>query len=337
MRHPGKTPRFRGPKGEVLPGSIAEVNYLNLGGVDQWVMIRGASRTNPPLLILHGGPGLSDTPFLRQCNASLENSFTVVYWDQRGAGKSFDKTIPKASMKVEQFIADLDQLVDRVRARLGARKVAIFGHSWGSALGVLYAARFPDKVAAYVGSGQYGDWAAAEAASYAIALAAARARNHRKAEKALRAVGPPPYGADRLLMERTWLQRLEGQLRPKALWTMSRLILGAPEYSVFDLPKIVCGFRFSLRAMWDEVSRLNLVKAVPSLQIPVFFFLGRRDHWVPAETSVAYFDALTAPSKKLVWFEESGHEPFVDEPAKFNTMMVDLVRPVMVSTGRPDS
>jgi pimeloyl-ACP methyl ester carboxylesterase len=84
------------------------------------------------------------------------------------------------------------------------------------------------------------------------------------------------------------------------------------------------GFRPSLDAMWTEVSRLNLVKLVP-----VFFFLGRHDHWVAPEISVAYFDALTAPSKALVWFEESGHEPFVDEPAKFNASMAELVRPVL--------
>jgi pimeloyl-ACP methyl ester carboxylesterase len=331
----GKTSTFHSPQDGALPDSIAEINYLNLGGFDQWVMIRGESLANPPLVILHGGPGFSDTPFLRQCNRSLEKSFTVVYWDQRGAGKSFDSRIPKASMRVEQFISDLDQLVENVCARLGKKKVAIFGHSWGSVLGVLYVDRFPDKVAAYVGCAQYGDWAAAESASYAMALAEAQHRNNRKAETALRAVGPPPYTASGLLKERIWLQRLEGQLRPKAFLDMGRIVLGAPEYSIFDLTKIMRGFRFSLNAMWDEVSTLNLIKIVPELRVPVFFFLGRRDSWVPPETSVAYFDALSAPSKKLLWFEESGHEPFVDEPAKFNTMMVDLVRPVLVSTERP--
>ena len=82
--------------------------------------------------------------------------------------------------------------------------------------------------------------------------------------------------------------------------------------------------------MWAEVSALNLMKTVPALQMPVFFFPGRRDHQVPAETSVAYFNALTAPSKKLLWFEQSGHEPFVDEPAKFNAAMTELMRPVSV-------
>lgn len=326
----GQTRPFRGPNGEIIPGSIAEAGYLRLGGLDQWVMIRGENRDNPPLIILHGGPGFSDTMFFRRCNAALEHSFTVVYWDQRGTGKSFNRDIPRSSMTVAQFLDDLDELVEAVRERVGERKVVLFGHSWGSALGVLYAARFPEKVAAYVGSGQVGDASAGEAASYAIAIALAEAerRDNRKALKALRAIGPPPYAADCVFTERMWLQRLEGQLEPRALWRMGRLVLGAPEASLFDLPKVMRGFRFSLDAMWAEVSRLKLLELTPALEMPVFFFLGRKDHWVPPETSLAYYDVLTAPSKQLVWFEESGHEPFVDEAAKFNRAMVELVRPV---------
>src|ERR1700688_505297 len=160
MKHPGKTIPFRGPDGRVLRGSIAEINYLRLGGLDQWVMIRGENAANPPLILLHGGPGFTEMRLFRHFNAALDKCFTVVNWDQRGAGKSFDRNIPRSSMTVEQSIADLDELVNTVRKRLGKSKVTIFGHSWGSALGVLYAARFPDKVAAYVGSGQIGDWAA---------------------------------------------------------------------------------------------------------------------------------------------------------------------------------
>ena len=107
-------------------------------------------------------------------------------------------------MTVEQFISDLDALVDAVRERLGKSKVAIFGHSWGSALGVLYAARFPEKVAAYVGSGQIGDWAAAEQASYRFALAEAERLGNRRAMRKLRAIGPPPYLAEAVFTERTW-------------------------------------------------------------------------------------------------------------------------------------
>ena len=291
-------------------------------------MIRGESVANPPLIVLHGGPGFSDTAFFRHFNAPLEKSFTLVYWDQRGTGKSFDRRISRSSMTVEQFILDLDELVELVRSRLAKTQITIFGHSWGSALGVLYAARFPEKVAAYVGSGQIGDWSAAESASYAFALAEAQHRNNHKALKELRAIGPPPYSARCLWTERMWLQRFEGQMAARALWKTWRVVLGGPEYSIFDLPNIYQGFRFSLDLMWAEVSRINLLKDAPVLRMPIFFFLGRRDHWVPPETSVEYFNTLTAPSRKLVWFEESGHEPFVDEPAKFNQAILEFVRPV---------
>jgi len=292
-------------------------------------MFRGERLANPPLILLHGGPGLSETRLFRHFNAPLEQAFTLVYWDQRGSGKSFDRKIPRTSMTVEQFIADLDELVEAVCQRLGKTQVALFGHSWGSVLGVLYAARHPERVSAYVGSGQLGDWAASEVASYAFVLAEAERQGNRRALRELRAIGPPPHSVKSLWLQRTWLNRLEGHLTPKTLWELGRILLGGPELSLFELPGLLRGFRFSLDAMWGEVSKLNLLTAAPALKVPTFFFLGRRDHWVHPDISVAYIDALTAPSKRIVWFEESGHQPFVDEPARFNASMVDLVRPIV--------
>ena len=327
MRHPGKTPPFRGSDGEVLRGSIAEVAYLRLGGVDQWVMIRGESVAKPPLILLHGGPGLSETRLFRRYNAALEKSFTVVYWDQRGAGKSFDPGIPPSSMTVEPFISDRDELVGAVCKRLDKTSVAVFGHSWGSALGVLYAARFPEKVAVYIGSGQYGDAAAGEEASYEYALGEAQRYGKRRALEKLREIGPPPHNAEQLWTERTVVMRLEGGMRPRAIWKFARALRG-PESSVFDLPRTMRAFRWTLGAMWEETARLDLLDLAPALEMPVFFFLGRNDHWVPPEAGLAYFEALKAPQKEFVWFERSGHEPFVDEPAKFNAAMAELVLPV---------
>jgi pimeloyl-ACP methyl ester carboxylesterase len=331
MRDLGESAPLGAPDGEVVSGSIAESAYRRLGGIDQWVMIRGERVDNPPLILLHGGPGLSETALFRHFNAPLEESFTLVYWDQRGAGKSYDRTIPRSSMTVEQFISDLDELVEVVRTRVGWTKVALFGHSWGSALGVLYAARAPEKVAAYVGSGQVSDWSKGEAATYAFALAEAQRLGKRRALEKLRAIGPPPHTSEALWTQRMTLSRLEGRMRPRALWKLGRAVFASRESSIFDLPRTMRGFRFSLDAMWAEVSHLNLTKLVPSLQMPVFFLLGRNDHWVPADVSMEYVDALTAPSKQVVWFEESGHEPFVDEPARFNAAMVELVLPALLS------
>ena len=329
MKHLGRTEPHRGSDGLILPGSIAEVRYLRLGGVDQWVMLRGQNVSNPPLILLHGGPGMPESGLFRHFNAPLEKHFTLVYWDQRGAGKSFSRNLSSSSMTVEQFIADLDELVEHVRRRLGKDRVVLYGHSWGSALGVLYAARFPEKVAVYAGSGQLGDSAAAESASYAIALAEAERRHDRIALRKLRAIGPPPYGAGQLFTERMQLTRLDRDEAATSPWTMWRAVLGRPESSILDLPNVLRGFWFSINAMWNETSRLNLQKLVPTLQMPVFFLLGRKDHWVPPETSVAYFESLSAPSKKLLWFERAGHEVFVDEPDAFNAAMAQLVRPAV--------
>ena len=335
MKHLGKTKPFRGPDGTVLPNSVAEVKYLRLGGIDQWVMMRGANADNPPLIVLHGGPGMSEMGFFRHCNAPLERLFTMVHWDQRGTGKSFDRRIPRSSMTLDRFVADLDELVDIVRRRFGNTKVAILGHSWGSALGPIYAARFPEKVSIYVGAAQIGDWPAAESLSYSFGLAEAERRRDEHAVKQLRAIGPPPHPARSVFVERTVVNRLDGQMRPGILWHAGRALFGGPESSIFDLPNLVRGFRFSLDAMWPEVSKLNLLKLVPALKMPVVIFVGRRDHWVPPETSVAFFEALDAPSKQLVWFDHSGHEMFVDEPEKFNATMVEVVRPL--STTRDGS
>jgi pimeloyl-ACP methyl ester carboxylesterase len=135
----------------------------------------------------------------------------------------------------------------------------------------------------YVGSGQIGDWAAAESATYAFALAEAERLGKRRVAKKLRAIGPPPHSAESLWTQRTSLSRLEGRMRPRALWTLARAALGGPESSILDLPGGLRGFRFSLDAMWAEVSRLNLIELAPALEMPVFYFLGRNDHWVPAE------------------------------------------------------
>jgi pimeloyl-ACP methyl ester carboxylesterase len=328
MKTPGHTPPFRAPNGSIVPDSVATVEYLRIGGIDQWVMIRGENVANPVLVVLHGGPGMSETAFYRCYNAVLEKWFTVVYWDQRGAGKSYDPAIPRASMTTEQFLRDLDELVDLVRARFTQPKVIVFGHSWGSILGMLYAKRCPDKVAAYVGTGQVAGWPEGEAVSYRYALSEAERTGRRSLVERLRRIGPPPYSAASLWEQRMCLTRVDGSMKPRALWKLAKMILGAKESSIFELPRAYRAFRWTLDVMWDEVSRIDLEQQVPGLAVPVVFMLGRNDHWATPDLAAAYFEKLSAPSKQLLWFEKSGHEPFVDEPDKFNAAMVELVRPL---------
>lgn len=328
MKRLGITPVFRGPRGEILPDSIAEISYVQLGGFPQWVMIRGENIHNPVLILLHGGPGFPEKRLFRTFNAPLERMFTVVYWEQRGTGKSYSRRIPKSSMTVEQHLTDLDELVDHVRGRFGKQKVVIYGHSWGSVLGVLYAARHPEKVSAYVGTGQIGNWPASERMSYEYTLAEAARRSDGKALKELRALGPTPHSYWKMVTQRKWIMRYAGVLRGVPSWKFFRIIFGGPESSLFDIPKILLGMTVTPKIMWEEVSRLNLEILAPELKVPVFFLIGRHDHVVPPEASLAYFEKLRAPAKEFVWFEESGHEPPAEQPEKFHRIMAERVRPL---------
>lgn len=332
MKHQGTTSLFRGLDGEILPNSLAEISWLRLGGFDQWVMIRGENLANPILILLHGGPSFPEMRLFRTFNAALEQHYTVVYWMQRGTSKSFDRRMPASALTIEQFIADLDELVDVMRKRFGKDKVVLYGHSWGSVLGVLYASQFPEKVAAYVGTGQIGEWAAFETASYAFVLAEAERCRHRKAIRELRAIGHPPHAFEDMVVERKWITHFFGIVRGMSVWRFVRITLGGPEASFFDLPNILLSQLVTPKVMWQELIGVNLIKTAPALRMPVFFFLGRHDRVVVPETSVAYFDVLQAPSKALIWFEDSGHEPPTEEPEKFNRLMAELVLPVALAS-----
>lgn len=328
MKNPGTTPVFRAADGNVLAGSIAETAYLSIGGIDQWVMIRGESIANPVLVVLHGGPGSPETSFFRYYNSSLEKTFTVVHWEQRGAGRSYSRDLKDKDMTIDRFAQDLDELVDAITRKLNKKHVVILGHSWGSGLGTLYAARHPEKVSAYVGTGQIGDLQASELSSYAFVLAEAKRRNNRRALRQLNAIGKPPYTTKSVGIQRRWLMRFVGLMRGKTFWQAFRALRTTPESSLLLMPNFIRGVMFSLRTMWPQISQFNLETTAPELKMPVFFFIGRHDHQVAAETSVAYFDKLIAPSKELVWFEESAHMPPFEEADKFNAKLVELVAPV---------
>ena len=207
----------------------------------------------------------------------------------------------------------------------------IVGHSWGSALGIVYAARFPAKIVVYVGLGQVADTAASEVASYAFALAKAEERGHRKAVKQLRAIGPPPHSVKAIGTQRRWLMAMGGALGPRL--SIARLVwrgLTSPEASVLDLVRLVRGSAFSLRLLWPELIASNVQRDYRRFEMPVFFLLGRFDMQVVASVAASYFNVIDAPQKELIWFENSGHMAPFEEPELFNRIMTQTVRPLAI-------
>ena len=319
---------FRAPDGTILPGSIATMEYATIGGMPQHLWFRGRDRNAPALILLHAGPGVSEAPMFRRYDSGLEQHFLMVYWEQRGAGRSYAPDIPPQSMTIAQLLLDLDEVVELVRHRFGKDTVVLVGHSWGTVLGTIYANQHPEKVAAYVGVGQLGDVRGSARLSYEYALAQAEERGDRRAARDLRAIGPQPRTVDAMLATREWVERFGGSFYGKlSMGDLIRTVLMSDEANLADLWYLRQGSRFSIERLWPELSELDL-RGYRSFMVPVFFLLGRHDWQMPASVAASYFDTIDAPCKRLVWFEESAHYPPFEEPQKFERVLIDQVLPL---------
>jgi pimeloyl-ACP methyl ester carboxylesterase len=315
--------------GDRIAGSVATMIDAPIGGIEQRLWFRGMDVANPAVILLHGGPGASEAALFRHFNGDLERDFLMVYWEQRGAGRSYRGAIPPESMTIEQFVRDLDEVVELVRQRFDKQRVVLLGHSWGSAIGVLYAARHPEKVAAYVGVGQVADMREGERLSYEFALAQAERRGDRGALRALRKIGPPPHTVDEMLTSRRWVERFGGSFHAdlstgSLIWAALR----TDEANLIDLIKFGQGNRFSLNHLWNELRALDLDDTVTRLGVPVVCMLGRHDWQVPAVVAARYCERIEAPWKRIVWFERSAHHPPFEEPELFNRTLVEHLKPL---------
>lgn len=320
---PAYTPQIRDAQGQVVPGSIASLEQVTLGGVPQSILIRGWNRNNPILLMLHGGPGMPQMYLAYRFQRELEKDFVVVQWDRRGAGKSYSRQVPPQSLKVEQLISDTHQLVELLRDRFHQPKVFVAGHSWGTYLGMLAVQRYPDLFYAYVGMGQMTDSEQARKVRHDFLLQRARETRNQEALRDLES------GSDE-----KWLFQFGGELRnATGWWTLLAMGLRAPEYTAADAFRIPAGLRLYAQHM-DASGHGELVHEVSAVQVPVYFFLGRHDYNTPSELAVTYLETLRAPRKKVVWFEESAHFPFLEEPGKFAAEMRQVVSETS-ATGAP--
>jgi pimeloyl-ACP methyl ester carboxylesterase len=173
---PGTPRPFLDAAGRPIAGSIAEKTWVDINGVKQGMVIRGQNAANPVLLVVHGGPGMPDYVLTEEYPPELEDLFTVVWWDQRGAGLSYSPDIPAASMTVEQFISDTLTATDYLRQRFDQDKIYLLGHSWGSFIGIQAVARSPQRFHAYLGMGQMVFQLESEKLAYDYMLATYRRR-----------------------------------------------------------------------------------------------------------------------------------------------------------------
>ena len=299
--------------------------YVSIGGIDQWIQWGGAPEA-PVLLYLHGGPGGTSVP-VAEAWRPWEEHFTVVHWDQRGAGRTFAKNGESGCgrLTITRMVADALEVVEFLTATLGKRKVVVVGHSWGSVLGVHLIKRRADLVSAYVGTGQLVNKRRNEELNYRRQISQAERSGNAEALSALRAIGPPPF-ADReaLKILRQWADVLaEGGGDPAQPCPTPI----APSYSRDEVPALMRGADFSRRKLYDELETVDLLSLGTTFDMPFFLFHGTDDQATPLELAQEYFASIRAPHKELVRFEGCHHFVVMNRPRDFLEALVTKVIP----------
>jgi pimeloyl-ACP methyl ester carboxylesterase len=309
---------------------IDALEPIELGGTTQWIRTRGQDESNPVLLMIQQGPGL---PMLNEAlhfgrTLGLEQEFTVVYWDQRGCGRSLRDSRGQSEISLDRMAQDAVSLLEVLRDRSGG-ECYVVGFSFGATVGATAAAQRPDLVRALVAVGMDVDGEAAANGAYEFAVQTALARGNTRAARQLEAVGPPPHLTAKQFSTRVrWASTFGGVTTGETFGSIARGLVASlfrsPDYSLGDVARTLRGVSATQGALLSELAVMDLVQSLPTIGVPVVMAQGRLDQVAPGEAAQRYFDRLSAPSKQLVWFEYSAHTPQREEPDQFHRLMMQV-------------
>jgi pimeloyl-ACP methyl ester carboxylesterase len=325
----------------VNPGGVERLEKVRIGGIDQWVSIRGTDRRNPVLLYIHGGPGYVSIPMSWWFSRGWEEYFTVVQWDQRAAGKTYlltnpDKIVP--TLTTERMISDVGEMAAWARREFGKDKIFVLAHSYGSFLGLQFAQRHPEWLYAYIGVGQSIDGPENERRGWRFAIGAARRAGNLDAVHELEAIAPyaapgQPVPIKDLYIQRKWVGYYGGVMAYRtdnsADGDLAQL---SPDYDDREISHIWDGNKFATPYLLPDLVSTDLTQ-IRKFELPLILFEGRHDININSDLAAAWFDTVKAPEKHLVWFEHSGHMPMTEEPGKFLLSLVQYARPIAERVG----
>lgn len=312
---------------------IDEGLFVEAGGTEQWVTIRGTDRRNPVLLMVHGGPGTALSP-LAPSFLPYERDWTVVQWDQPGAGRTFSRAgraLP-ATTTVASIAADGIAVTERVAARLGKDRVVLVGLSFGSVVGLEMARMRPELFSAYVGTGLFVHRDDGRVIAYQRALAAARAQARADAVAELETIGAPPHTTpEQARALNRWMEALLGEREVTAAGRIGEIWF-APRYSLGDFVSYFGGYAASDEQF--DLGAMDLRKSGTSFALPIIVIQGGKDLDTPVELARSYFDSVTAPHKVFVTLPDGGHTAVVYDRTSFLAALNEHVLPLAGSVTR---
>jgi len=311
------------------PNGIDEAKYVEIGGIAQWITIRGEDRNNPVLLVLHGGPGDATNPWGYAGFRPWLKAFTVVQWDQRGAGRTFGKNGPSLAptITIERMVEDGVELTELLCKALRKKKIIVVGHSWGSILGVFMVKARPDLFHAFVGTGQVANPARNYFVAYDELLKKAESLGDQRAIRELKDVGHPPYADGRgYAVQRKWSNLFEGA--DSFISSMLGFALGAPGYSLRDVNDWIDGQGVSAERLVPQTSALDPKRLGGDFAVPVVVIQGAEDFTTPTTLARDFVSSIRAPRKAFISIE-GGHFAVFMKSRPFLKELVARVLPLV--------
>jgi len=312
---------------------IDEASFVPIGGIEQWVTIQGQDRSNPVILFVHGGPGDVTSLYSSAYFAAWEKQFTVVDWDQRGAGKTFGRSgaSVKPTMTLDRIAQDGTELAEYLCRHLGKRKVIVVAHSFGTLIALKMVQTRPELFAAYVGTGQVADETREYTVAYGALLKKAESVHNEESIAELKAVGPPPYKDGKgYQVQRKWSNRFE-HADTFLAGTMS-LSFTAPGYTAADVVSDFDGQIFSGDVLVPQARSQTMQDLGLKFAVPMFFLEGTEDFTTPTALAREYMQALHAPVKEFVPIS-GGHFAVFMNSDEFLRQLVGRVRPLAERAG----
>jgi len=311
------------------PERVREEMFVPIGKIDQWITIKGDDRNNPVVLFLHGGPGDALSPYADTLFGDWEHEFTLVQWDQRGAGRTYTKngTSIESTMTVERMVNDGIEVAEFMTKHLDKKKIIVLGDSWGSILGIYMVHARPDLFCAYIGLAQIVNSRENELASYKRVLEMARSAGDQQAIISLTTIGPPPWDSIR-----KWpifrKSKLAYQARivtaPPAPFTLN------PEYaSQKEQAQYEAADDFSFEHFWGRED-IDLPALGKDFAVPIFILQGQEDLTALPELAKGYFDSIKAPYKQFYLVPGTGHGLSAAQLEMTLKVLVENVKPLFV-------
>ena len=325
----------------LTPDGVERLQTVRIGGIDQWISIRGRDTRNPLLLVINGGPGYVLMPESWWISRDWEEYFTVVHWDQRGTGKTYlinDPAQVAPTMTLARTVSDAEEMLSWLRHEFGKRKIFVLAHSAGTYVGLQLVLRHPDRLYAYIGVGQMADMPESERRGWAFAMDAAGRSGNAEAIHQLQSIAPyfapgHPNPLKDLYLQRKWVGYFGGVMAYRhGNDADSDLIKLSPDYTAEELRHIYDGNEFAERFLLADLVDGDW-SVIRTFRCPIFLFEGRHDYNANSQVAWEWFQKVQAPRKRFVWFEESGHMPMTEEPGKFVISLVSFVRPIAEKVG----